>query len=45
MAVEGEVKSDLKAHERGYSLFTAIMKWGAIISFVVTMIVVFMISS
>jgi hypothetical protein len=45
MAAEGELQSELKAHERGYSLFTAIMKWGAIISFIVTMLVVFMISS
>jgi hypothetical protein len=45
MAAEGEVQSELKAHERGYSLFTNLMKWGAIISFVVTMLVVFLISS
>jgi hypothetical protein len=45
MAAEGEMQSDLKTHERGYSLFTTIMKWGAIISFILTMLVVFMISS
>lgn len=44
MAAEGEVQSDLKAHESGYSLFVAIMKWGAIVSFVLAAIVVILIS-
>ena len=39
MAAEGEVKTDLKAHEKGYSLFTALMKWGTIVSFAVAAIV------
>ena len=45
MAVEGDVQGEATAHRRGYSLFTAIMKWGAIVSFILTMLVVFMISS
>ena len=44
MAAEGEATTDLKAHSRGYSLFIALMKWGAIISFIVTMIVIFLIA-
>ena len=44
MAAEGEVRHDLKAHASGYSLFIALMKWGAIISFILAMIVVLIIS-
>ena len=42
---EGEVRHEVQAHERGYSLFTAIMKWGAIVSFVATAIVVVLIAT
>ncbi|HEY0444913.1 MAG TPA: aa3-type cytochrome c oxidase subunit IV [Allosphingosinicella sp.] len=45
MAAEGEVRSDIKAHRSGYSLFVSIMKWGSIASFLVAMVVVFLISS
>ncbi len=46
MAAEGEAPTtDLKDHERGYSLFTRVMTWGAIVSFLATMVVVFLISS
>jgi hypothetical protein len=45
MAAEGEVRNDIRAHRSGYSLFVALIKWGAIASFVVTMLVVFLISS
>ena len=44
MAAEGDVPTDIKAHASGYSLFTAIMKWGAIISFILAFIVVLLIS-
>jgi len=44
MAGEGEAPIELKAHASGYSLFTAIMKWGAIISFIVAFLVVLAIS-
>lgn len=45
MAAEGDVTTELKTHERGYSLFTSVMKWGAIVSFIVAAIVVILISS
>ena len=43
MAGEGEVH-DLKAHEKSYSLFTGVMKWGAIICFIAAMLVIFIIA-
>lgn len=45
MAADGEVQSEMQAHERGYSLFVNVMKWGAIVSFVAAAIVVILISS
>lgn len=45
MAAEGDVKNDLKAHEKGYSAFVGLMKWGTIVSFVVAAIVVLLIAS
>jgi len=45
MAVEGENPGDIKAHVKSYSAFAAMMKWGTIISFIVTAIVVVIISS
>ena len=45
MAVEGEVRHEVEAHERGYSLFTAMMKWGTIISFITAAIVVLLIAT
>jgi len=35
---------DNKAHEQTYSGFTALLKWGTILSFIVAMIVVFLIA-
>ena len=45
MAGEGNVTSDMKAHERDYSKFTAMIKWGTIISFILGAIVVLIIAS
>jgi hypothetical protein len=36
---------DLKAHERTYSGFTALLKWGAISAFAIGLIVIFVISN
>lgn len=36
---------DLKAHEQTYSGFTSLLKWGAIASFIVGLIVIFIISN
>ena len=40
MANNGEIK----AHEQTYSGFTALLKWGTIVSFVVAMITIFIIA-
>jgi hypothetical protein len=45
MATEPENAMDYKGHEKSYSLFAAIMKWGTIASVVVTAIVVLLISN
>ena len=36
---------DLKAHERTYSGFTALLKWGAVAAFITGLIVIFAISN
>jgi hypothetical protein len=36
---------DLKAHERTYSGFTALLKWGAAAAFLTGIIVIFVISN
>ena len=45
MAGEGNVPTDFKAHERDYSKFTAMIKWGTIISVALGAIVVLVIAS
>lgn len=45
MAVEGENQVELQAHEKSYSLFASMMKWGTILSFVVAAIVVLLIAN
>ena len=45
MAAEGEMNENFKAHERGYDRFLGLMKWGSILSFIATMIVVLLISN
>ena len=44
MAVD-EAERAVRSHRNSYGLFTGLMKWGAILSFIVAMIVVFIISS
>lgn len=39
-----ESERAVRAHRSSYGLFTALMKWGAIVSFVIAMIVVLIIS-
>ena len=45
MAVEGETQGEMQAHEKSYSLFSMLMKWGAVLSFIVAMIVVLILGS
>ena len=41
MAVEGNMNGEDKAHVKSYSLFDKMFKWGAVISFILAMFVVF----
>lgn len=41
MAING----DLKAHEKTYTGFTALLKWGTVASAVVALIVIFLIAN
>ena len=45
MAVEGEAKGDLGAHEESYARFSGMMKWGSIATLIVVAIVVVIIAS
>ena len=45
MAAEGDVKNDYQAHSKGYERFLGLMKWGTILSFIATAIVVLLIAS
>jgi hypothetical protein len=45
MAADAEAGKELRAHENTYTFFTGLMKWGTILSFLVGMIVVFIIAS
>lgn len=45
MAGEGEAQVEMKAHEKSYALFSSVMKWGAIVSFIAAAIVVLLIAS
>lgn len=45
MAAEGELDKEVTVHRQGYERFIGLMKWGAILSFIVGMFVVFVISN
>jgi len=45
MAIEGEARNELRAHESSYGRFVGMMKWGTILSVIVAAIVIFVISS
>ena len=40
-----EAERAVRSHRNSYGMFTGLMNWGAIVSFVVAMLVVFIISS
>ncbi|HEU0098120.1 MAG TPA: aa3-type cytochrome c oxidase subunit IV [Allosphingosinicella sp.] len=44
MAAEGEIEKEVIVHRKGYEGFLFLMKWGAIISLVLGLIVVILIS-
>ena len=43
MAAEGDAK-ELNVHRAGYDRFVGLMKWGAVVSFVTALIVIFLIA-
>ena len=45
MDAEHESPAELEPHAESYSLFAGMMKWGAIITFVVTALVILIIAS
>ena len=45
MAAGGDAQKEMRAHEGTYSLFVGLMKWGAILSVLTGLIVIFIISN
>jgi len=45
MAAPGDTQKEMRAHEGTYSLFIGLMKWGAILSVVTALIVIFIIGN
>jgi cell division protein FtsX len=45
MAADPHVQTDLPAHEKSYSLFTGMMKWGTVLSVIAAAIVIFVIAN
>jgi hypothetical protein len=43
MAAEGEANKDFRTHQGTYASFIALMKWGAILSVIVALIVILVI--
>ncbi|HET9428964.1 MAG TPA: aa3-type cytochrome c oxidase subunit IV [Allosphingosinicella sp.] len=43
MAAEGEIDREVRRHQNSYGLFVALMKWGAIVSVITALIVIFVI--
>ncbi|MEO7827331.1 MAG: aa3-type cytochrome c oxidase subunit IV [Allosphingosinicella sp.] len=43
MAAEGEIEKEAIVHRKGYESFLFMMKWGAVISLVVGLIVILLI--
>ncbi len=43
MAADGETNKGMKAHQGTYAAFTGLMKWGAIVSMIVALIVILVI--
>ena len=45
MGAEGDLDREVRRHHNSYGLFVALMKWGAIVSVVAALIVIFVIST
>lgn len=45
MAADGDTQEDISAHVRSYSAFSSMMKWGTILTAIITALVVLIISN
>jgi hypothetical protein len=45
MAATGDPEREMRAHRDTYGFFTGLMKWGTILSFIVGMLVIFIIAN
>ena len=45
MAAEGTHSNDMPAHEKSYSRFASLMKWGAIVSLITALVVILIIKN
>jgi len=45
MATDADARKELKAHERSYDRFIAMMKWGTILSVIAAFLVIMIISN
>ena len=43
MAAEGEIEREVRRHQGSYGLFVTLMKWGAAISVLIALLVIFII--
>ena len=44
MAAEGELQKETATHKKGYDGFISLMKWGTALSFIVAILVIFIIA-
>jgi hypothetical protein len=45
MAAEGDIEREVRRHHNSYGLFVGLMKWGAIISVIAALLVIFIIAA
>jgi hypothetical protein len=45
MAAEVDTQEEIRSHEKSYSAFSSMMKWGTILSFITAMVVILIISN
>ena len=45
MAAEVDTQDEIRSHEKSYSAFSSMMKWGTILSFITAMLVILIISN
>ena len=43
MAAEGDIEREVRRHHNSYGMFVSLMKWGAIVSVITALVVIFVI--